>query len=275
MQASWRGKVVLVTGGSAGLGRQLVQSWAERGARVIAVARQRDLLLASVQPLWDQGLTVQALEADVTQDAAVAELFQTIRTSYGQLDVLVNCVGVSTRGWALDVTPEEYHRLLDINFLSVVRCTRAARELLEASQGQVINIGSLASKAAARYLGGYAPTKFALAAYSQQLRYEWRERGVQVLLVCPGPIARDDGGRRYAAATTAGESSRELPASAQSPGGGVKLRGIDPRLLTEKIIHAAETRQPELVVPGKARLLFALAQLWPRLADWILLRKTS
>lgn len=275
MQTSWRGKVVLVTGGSAGLGKQLVKGWAEQGARVVAVARQRDLLLASVQPLWDQGLTVQALEADVTQEAAVTELFQTIRSTYGQLDVLVNCVGVSTRGWALDVTPEEYHRLFDINFLSVVRCTRAARELLEESRGQVINIGSLASKAAARYLGGYAPTKFALAAYSQQLRYEWRERGVNVLLVCPGPIARDDGGRRYAAATIAGEPSSALPASAQAPGGGVKLHGIDPQQLTQKILQAAEARRAELVIPGKARLLFALAQLWPQLADWILLRKTS
>ncbi|MFM9066378.1 MAG: SDR family NAD(P)-dependent oxidoreductase [Planctomycetota bacterium] len=220
MQESWRGKVVLITGGSAGLGKQLVQGWAEQGARVIAVARQRDLLQASVQPLLDQALTVQALEADVTQDAAVAELFQTIRTNYGRLDLLVNCVGVSTRGWALDVSPEEYHRLFEINFLSVVRCTRAARGLLEESRGQVINIGSLASKAAARYLGGYAPTKFALAAYSQQLRYEWRERGVHVLLVCPGPIARDDGGRRYSAAP-AGETSSALPVSAQAPGGGV------------------------------------------------------
>jgi short-subunit dehydrogenase len=271
----WREKVVLITGGSAGLGLHLVRAWAQSGARVIAVARSAEHLQASVQSLLARGLSVEAIVADVTQDNSVQALFEQVQSKHGRLDLLVNCVGVSTRGLALDVSPHEYQQLMELNFYSVVRCTRAARELLEASRGQVVNIGSLASKAAARYLGGYAPTKFAVAAYSQQLRYEWADRGVHVLLVCPGPIAREDGGRRYSDASRSSTVASQLPASAQAPGGGVRLPGIDPQQLAEWILRAAERRQPELVVPGKARWLFALAQLTPRLADWILLRKTS
>jgi len=127
----------------------------------------------------------------------------------------------------------------------------------------------LASKSAARFLGGYPATKFAVAAYSQQLRLELAEDGVHVLLVCPGPIARPDAGARY------DDVAHDLPAAARQPGGGVKVRGLDPDDLARRILHACQRRSPELVVPARARWLFAIQQLWPRLGDWILRRKTS
>ena len=130
-------------------------------------------------------------------------------------------------------------------------------------------MGSLAAKTAAPYLGAYPASKFAVAAYSQQLRLELGPRGLHVLLVCPGPIARDDAGVRYDA------QSDKLPASARQPGGGAKLRAIDPAWLAQKTLSACERRKPELVVPGKARLLFAISALWPGLGDKIVRRKTK
>src|SRR6185295_17228546 len=128
--------------------------------------------------------------------------------------------------------------------------------------------GSLASKSASRYVGAYPATKFALAAYSQQLRLELEPRGLHVLLVCPGPIARDEPGQDYGARTSG------LPASAKQPGAGVKVSLIDPDRLAGRIFRACRKRQPELIVPGRARLLFALSQLSPRLGDWIVRRMT-
>lgn len=210
-----------------------------------------------------------ALAADITQQADVDRLAAQVRKTWGRLDVLVNCAGKSSRGKIEDTTPEQFQELWELNFLAAVRCTRAMLPMLLESRGHIVQIGSLAAKGASKFLGAYPASKFALAAYSQQLRIELADRGVHVLLVCPGPIARDDAGQRYA------EQATDLPASAQQPGGGVKLKGIPPDDLAKRILRACDYRQPELVIPAKARLLFAISQLWPSLGDWITKRMTG
>jgi hypothetical protein len=89
------------------------------------------------------------------------------------------------------------------------------------------------------------------------------------MLVCPGPIAREDAGQRYAAAAP------DIPATAQAPGGGARVKAIDPAELAAAILRACEARKPELIVPAKARLLFAISQLSARWGDWLLRRSTS
>jgi short-subunit dehydrogenase len=117
-------------------------------------------------------------------------------------------------------------------------------------------------------MGAYAATKHAVSAYSQQLRLEMGDKGVHVLLVSPGPIARDQP-REVSPETTA-----SLPPSARKPGAGVKVNLLRPEGLAEQILRACERRKPELVVPGRARLVFAISALWPRLGDWVI-RKMS
>lgn len=259
----WQDKVVIVTGGSAGLGKELVRTFASGGAKVVAAARDEPKLNKVVEEFAAGRLSVTCRVTDVTNPAQVSELVAHTVGMHGRLDCLVNCAGRSTRGDALATTPEEFTALWDSNFLSVVHCSQAAAPHLVASRGHLVNIGSLAGKTVSRYLGAYPPSKFAVSAYSQQLRYELGPQGVHVLLVCPGPIRRDDAGHRYNAAAA------DLPDSARKPGGGVKLKGLDPTRLAAKILRACERRNPELVVPWKARLLLALAQLSPSLGDWI------
>ena len=173
------------------------------------------------------------------------------------------------RGKVLDTTPEQFRDLMELNLIALVRCTRAAAPHLLRSRGHVVNIGSLAAKSAARWVGAYPATKFAVAAYSQQLRLELGPQGLHVLLVCPGPIQRQDA-RLYPL-----EGLEDVPESARTPGAGVRVRTIPPQDLARAILRACQRRRPELVVPAKARLLFALAQLWPRLGDWIVRRKSG
>ena len=186
---------------------------------------------------------------------------------FGRLDVLVNNAGRSMRGKVLDATPEQFRDLMELNLLGLVRCTRAAVPHLLRRRGHVVNIGSLAAKSAARWLGAYPATKFAVAAYSQQLRLELGPQGLHVLLVCPGPIQRSDP-RLYPL-----EGLEDIPDRARGPGAGVKTRAIPPERLARLILRACERRRPELVLPGSARLLFAIAQLFPRLGDWIVLQE--
>ncbi len=182
--------------------------------------------------------------------------------------MLVNNAGRSARGEAAATSPEEFAELMELNFVALVRMTRSAMPHLVASRGWLVNIGSLAGKTAARYMGAYSATKFAVSAYSQQLRLELGDRGPRVLLVSPGPIARDEP-RSYPAEKVAG-----LPPSARKPGGGVKVGLLKSDRLAEQILRACERGRSELVVPGRARLVFAINQLWPKLGDWIV-RKMS
>jgi uncharacterized protein len=269
----WRGKVVLVTGGSSGLGRAIAAAFATRQARVIVAARGAEALERVAVELRQQGLDVTAIPADLTDQASVEALVAQIIERYGRLDVLVNNAGRSSRRAVLDTTPEDFQALMDLNLLGVVRLTRAAASHLLSSQGHLVNIGSLAGKSATRYMGAYPASKFALSAYSQQLRLELAPQGLHVLLVCPGPIARDE--PRAPQSGRSQENLDDIPENARKPGAGVKVTLLRPENLAERIVQACDRRNPELIVPGKARLLFVLSAISPRLGDWLVRRMTG
>jgi len=264
----WKDKIVVVTGGTRGLGRAIAASFASAGSAVVVAARNAEAVKCVEAELQVGGGRALGVAADITRDDDVARLTQTTIERYGRLDVLVNNAGRSVRGPVIDTKPEQFRELMELNLIALVRCTRAAMPHLLKQRGHVVNIGSLASKTASRWVGAYPATKHAVAAYSQQLRLELGPQGLHVLLVCPGPIASDEERRQPL------EGTDTVPEESRRPGGGVRLSAIEPKKLAEQIMRACERRVPELVVPGKARLLFALAQLWPGLGDWIVLKKT-
>jgi short-subunit dehydrogenase len=278
----WRGKRAVITGGSAGLGRALAGILVERGARVAIVARGQQALDATAAELRADGGDVLVIAADVTNADSVQQMADAVQRGLGGVDLLCHCAGRSMRGNALTTSAAEYRDLWETNFLSAVRCVQALTAPVTASRGHIVLVGSLASKVAPRYLGAYPASKFPLAALAQQLRLELAGQGVHVLLVCPGPIAREgeaparrsspksaEPGGRYS------DRATNIPATAHKPGGGVKVAAVAPQWLAEKILRACERRQAELIVPGRARLLFAISQLSPRLGDWLLRRMTA
>jgi uncharacterized protein len=270
----WQSKTCLVTGASSGLGLVLARALAERGAALILVARRAEPLEAAAADLCKTGAQIAAIPANLTWQDDVNFLLDKVKTDFGRLDFLANCAGRSTRGDILDTTPEDFQQLLDVNFLATVRLTRALAPLLTANRGHLVNIGSLASRVAPRYMGAYPASKHALAAYTQQLRLELTPQGVHVLHVCPGPIARQSASEseqpgRYAA------QSPDIPAEAQAPGAGAKIKAIDPQRLAAAILKACERRRPELVIPAKAKWLFAISQLSASWGDWLLSRSTK
>lgn len=270
----WLNKVAIVTGGSSGLGLAISRALFAAGSSVVLAARDRERLTAAASAVErvqspTAGKAVLGMHCDITRDEDVAALVNAVTKRFGRLDAFVNCAGISGRGKVLETTPQQFQEMWELNFLALVRCTRAAAPHLLKNRGHLVNIGSLASKSASKFLGAYPATKFAVAAYSQQLRLELEPEGLHVLLVCPGPIKRDDGGQRYA------EQSAGLPAGANKPGGGVKLEGIEPSYLATRILQACEQRKKELVIPWKSRILFALSQLSPSLGDWLVNRMTS
>ena len=167
----------------AGLGRTIAQALVEHGATVGVAARDAEKLQHAAKEVGAH----EAWTCDVTDSRQVQSVFERVADAWQGLDLLVNCVGKSARGNIEQTSAAEFQALLDVNFLGTVRSVQAALPLLEQNHGAIINIGSLAAKTASPYLGAYPASKFPLVAYSQQLMMELEEKGIHVLLVCPGP----------------------------------------------------------------------------------------
>lgn len=265
--------VAVVTGGSAGLGIEIVSALLVAGYDVAIIGRSQERLQDGRDRLdgviRSTGRRIKLIVGDVSDKDSVDRIFIDLQGDWNRLDVLVNCVGMSDRGRVEDLTGQRVCELIDANVLSMLYCSQAALPMLRASRGVVVNIGSLASKVGARYLGGYSMAKHALAGLSQQMRLEWREYGVGVALINPGPIMRDDAGQRYAAI------GGDLPDSARLPAGGAKLRGLPPQKVAMAVVRAIRKRSPDIILPGYLRLLVAIGHALPRLGDWLLLKFTS
>lgn len=264
------GKKALITGGSAGLGFALARAAVAQGMQVTLVGRDMDRLETAAEQLRrDRPDSVQAiLAADLSISGEPARVCEAAQAT-GPLDFVCHAAGLSSRGRLVETPRADFERLMAINFFAAAELAGALATPLAERQGRFVLIGSLATRVAPAYLGAYPASKHPLAALAQQLRMEHETQGLRTLLVMPGPLARADGGERY------DEQATNLPASAKQPGGGAKVKAIDPDWLAQRVLSASREGRRELIVPTKARLLFTLSQLSPRLGDWLLRRSTG
>ncbi|MGB7343137.1 MAG: SDR family NAD(P)-dependent oxidoreductase [Pirellulaceae bacterium] len=265
--------VALVTGGSAGLGWMIARTFLQNGYRVMIVGRDQQRLDDASNRLQAEGISSQCIAtiaANLTKTSEATRVVESVNQQFQQLDVLVNCVGKSDRGFVHQLDADTLHNLFQQNVTTALLCSQAAIPLLESSKGAIVNIGSLASKVGARYIGGYSAAKHALAGMTQQMRLELRPKGIHVGLVSPGPIKRDDAGQRYVE-----KLSNDLPEQASKPGAGTRVKGLSPERVAKAVLDCARKRKPDVVLPGHMRVLIALGHAFPRLGDWLLLKFTS
>ena len=273
---SWAGRQVVVSGGSSGLGLQLVMAAANQKANLVIVGRDMGRLEKARLIAIEQGansaiwfaIDLRSSDSGTVRDSD--KLHQWLIEN--NVDLLINAVGRSDRGLLEQLDANDLMAMFQDNVLCTWNMTLAAIPSLKRAKGTIVNIGSLAGLIAAPNMGGYSIVKYGLTALSRQLRLELESSGIHVTLVCPGPIARDDTSNRYSDVA----KKRGLnEAYGTAPAGGAKLRLIDPKKLSEMILDAAGQRRKELVYPGKARWLASLAPIWPNLADRILQRYTK
>ena len=263
--------VAVVTGGSAGLGLVISKELLGHGYRVVMVGRHAGRLEAAIATLGDQVPNcLLGQVCDVSSRAEVEDLITTVEQTFNRLDVLVNCVGASDRGLVENLEVEQLEKLWHQNVVTALLCSQASIHLLEASSGTIVNIGSLAAKVGARYIGGYSTVKHALAGMTQQMRLELKPRGIHVALVSPGPIARSDAGDRYRDSIDG-----SLPPQASAPGGGARVKGLPPERVAAAVIKCVQRGAVDIVLPRHLRILIALGHAFPRMGDWLLLKFTS
>lgn len=184
---SLRDKVVLITGGSRGLGLVLAREFAREGAKIIICARRRDELEAARAQLKWLGAEVLAVPCDITDRPQVNEMVAFARDRFGRIDVLVNNAGVIQVGPLEVMTIEDYEEAMKTHFWGPLYTILAVMpEMRRRHEGRIVNITSIGGKISVPHLVPYSASKFALVGLSEGLRAELLKDGVVVTTVCPG-----------------------------------------------------------------------------------------
>jgi short-subunit dehydrogenase len=183
-------KLILVTGASRGLGRQLAIACAERGYRLALVARDQvslNDLVAKLKAEHKCDASVFAL--DLAKPGIAEQCINDVQAAMGPIDVLVNNAGIGWYKPFLEHTPQEHDQMIDLNFRAVVHLTHAVLPgMLERKQGHIINIASDLSHRALGHMAIYTATKHAMRGLSRSLSQDYRGQGIKVTQINPGMI---------------------------------------------------------------------------------------
>jgi len=180
------GRIVAITGASAGIGRATAVRLARGGASIAICARRRDRLDAAAAEIVAAGGQALAIAADVTSDTDMRQFASATVERFGRLDVMICNAGFGVAGAIDDVTPEQMRRLVDVNYMGTFYAARAALEIFRRqSAGHLIVISSIVGKRGVPYMGAYAATKFAQVGMAECLRAEVAGTSVHVTVVYP------------------------------------------------------------------------------------------
>jgi 3-oxoacyl-[acyl-carrier protein] reductase len=186
---SLQGRVALVTGASSGLGTQFAKALSDNGAAVALVARRTDRLKALKDEIEAKGSKAVAIEADVTDRAAMARAFDAAEKAFGTVTILVNNAGIAQSSRrAIEVTEEEWRKVLSVDLDAVFyNAQEAARRMLAAKQpGAIINIASVLGFGVSKGVAAYAVAKAAVVQVTKALAVELAFKGVRVNAIAPG-----------------------------------------------------------------------------------------
>jgi 3-oxoacyl-[acyl-carrier protein] reductase len=185
---SLKGRVALVTGASSGLGVQFARALSDNGAAVALVARRADRLKSLQSEIEGKGGRAVAIEADVTDHAAVVRAFDAAEKAFGTVTILVNNAGIAHGGRAVEMPPEEWRKVLSTNLDAVFFWAQeAARRLLAAKkQGAIVNIASVLGLAVSKGAVAYATAKAGVVQVTKALAVELAFKGVRVNAIAPG-----------------------------------------------------------------------------------------
>lgn len=224
-----RDKVVLITGGSAGIGLATARRFARAGAKLALVARTADTLQKLAGELKEQGSEVIALPADVSDPKQMQQAIADTLSRFGRLDVVINNVGQAAVGSIADLDPEDFRKIFHLNVLSPLTAMQAVIPIMrKQGGGLIINVSSVVSRMNIAGIGAYAATKAALNLLSDTARLELADENIRVVTVFP-----------RATATSFGKNALGTrPASPPQPQQAAPPQDT-PEFVADKILEAA------------------------------------
>ncbi|HUQ96750.1 MAG TPA: SDR family oxidoreductase [Chitinophagaceae bacterium] len=254
MDAFFKNKVVLVTGGTDGIGKALVAAFLAKGAKVATCARNHDNLyrLQAEYPAYP----LHTVVADVSNENDCRHFISSSIQVLGEIDILINNAGISMRGLLSETSTDVLHKVMDVNFFGAVYCTKYALTSIIKTKGTIVGVSSIAGYRGLPGRSGYSASKFALQGWLEAIRTELLASGVHVMWVCPGFTTSNI---RNAALTKDGTPQGESPMEEGDLMPAEKVAGY--------ILSAIEKKRRTLVLTFTGKRTILMNKLFPAWAD--------
>lgn len=246
-------QVVVITGASSGVGKEIALLLARQGAATILLARSQERLKVLSAEIGKQGGQSVVFAADINDPEQVASVFGKIIARFGKIDVLINCAGFGSFKSVDEMDMETVRKMFGVNVIGLIACTKAVLpQMIRQHSGQVVNVASIAGKIATTNSAVYSATKHAVIGFSNGLRLDLKGTGVSVTVVNPGPV-------RTPFFKTADPDGHYTSA--------IDRFMMDPAFVAAKIVQAVRTGKRELNLPWYMGFGGRLYQLCPRLTE--------
>jgi NAD(P)-dependent dehydrogenase (short-subunit alcohol dehydrogenase family) len=252
-----RNKVVIITGGSSGIGFALAGEFGRIGAKVVITARNEERLLLALKSLKASGIDSMAIQADVSIESDCKKIIESTVSHYGKIDILVNNAGISMRAIFAKTDLIVLKKLMDTNFWGTVFCTKYALPHLLKTKGSVVGIISVAGYVGLPGRTGYSASKFAVRGFLDTLRCENLKTGLHVLVAAPGFTASNI---RTSALTANGTAQGETPRNEDSM--------MPAEVAAHQIVKATLKRRDSLILTYvEGKLTVFLNRFFPKLVS--------
>lgn len=254
MTAYFKDKVVVVTGGTDGIGKALVESLITMGAKVATCGRNHDklYLLQAEYP----SAHLHTMVADVSNENDCRRFMETTIKVFGGIDVLINNAGVSMRALLKETDVDVIKKVMDINFYGTVYCTKFALDSIISRKGTIVGVSSIAGYRGLPGRSGYSASKFAVQGWLEAIKTELVADGVHVMWVCPGFTTSNI---RNAALSKDGTSHGETPMD--------ETKMMSSEECAAHILTAIEKKKRTLVLTFTGKRTVFMQKFFPKLAD--------
>jgi dehydrogenase/reductase SDR family member 7B len=249
-------KVVIITGGSSGIGKAMAEVFGLNGSKIFITGRNLTDLHQAVTDLKSKGIDAHGFQADVSVEDDNRKMAEEAIQKFGRIDVLINNAGISMRALFSEVDLDVVKKVMDINFYGVLYATKYCLPEIMKHQGSVVGISSIAGYRGLPGRTGYSASKFALNGFLEVLRTEMLKKDVHVLTACPGFTASNIRKRSLTKdGTSQGESPRDEAAM------------MSAEECAQHIYKATVKRKKILILTGQGKLTVFLNKFLPGLTD--------
>ncbi len=254
-----RGKVVVITGASMGIGEALAQAFVREDCKVVLSSRDPARLEAARARVGPAERTL-AIACDVRNREEIDSLLGLTLHNFGRVDIWINNAGFGLLDSVATMDMRSCRDLFDTNLFGAIECMQAVIPVMKRQgEGMIINISSVAGHIPLPYSGAYSATKFGMNAVGKAARIELRGSGVHVMTVCPGTIATN-----FVDNSVKGKEQVRL--------GGAHRRGISAARVAAAVVNACRTEKREVIVPWQHHISVKFYQLFPWLVEWAMSR---
>lgn len=257
-------KVVIITGGSSGIGKACAMTFGKKGSKVVITGRNPEKLKAVEQELKAAGIDCLGVPSDVSKEDDCKKIVEETLTKFEKIDVLINNAGISMRAIFNDLDLSVIKDLIDINFWGTVYCTKYALPELLKNKGSVVGVSSIAGYVGLPGRTGYSASKYAMQGFLNALRTENIRNGLHVLVACPGYTASNI---RNTALSADGSQQGETPLNED------KLMSAEE--VSEHIYNAVVKRKRSIILTMQGKMAVLVNKLFPKLADKLVYNSVS